>query len=99
MMAPASTFETSVNFYQTTQRNNPEDSYLQRGYFDSFSMSYCEIICSILALIRCGGTKVMPPIFLSNTALIEQLKSLVSQEWRWVQSREHNSQVLQDGGC
>jgi hypothetical protein len=23
-----STYETSVNFYQTTQRNNPEDSHL-----------------------------------------------------------------------
>jgi hypothetical protein len=25
--------ETSVNFYQTTRRNNPEDSYLQ-NHFD-----------------------------------------------------------------
>jgi hypothetical protein len=25
----ASTFEMSVNFYQTTRRNNPEDSHLQ----------------------------------------------------------------------
>jgi hypothetical protein len=25
----ASTSETSVNFYQTTRRNNPEDSHLQ----------------------------------------------------------------------
>jgi hypothetical protein len=28
MMESASTSETSVNFYQTTQRNNPEDSHL-----------------------------------------------------------------------
>jgi hypothetical protein len=27
-MEAASTSETSVNFYQTTQRNNPEDSHL-----------------------------------------------------------------------
>jgi hypothetical protein len=27
MMEAASTPETSVNFYQTTQRNNPEDSH------------------------------------------------------------------------
>jgi hypothetical protein len=27
MMEAASTFETSVNFYQTTRGNNPEDSY------------------------------------------------------------------------
>jgi hypothetical protein len=29
MMAAASTSETSVDFYQTTQRNNLEDSHLQ----------------------------------------------------------------------
>jgi hypothetical protein len=28
MMEAASTSETLVNFYQTTRRNNPEDSYL-----------------------------------------------------------------------
>jgi hypothetical protein len=29
MMEAAFTAETSVNFYQTTRRNNPEDSHLQ----------------------------------------------------------------------
>jgi hypothetical protein len=29
MMEAASTSETSVNFYQTTRRYNPEDSHLQ----------------------------------------------------------------------
>jgi hypothetical protein len=29
MMEAASTSETSVNFYQTTQRYNPEDSHLR----------------------------------------------------------------------
>jgi hypothetical protein len=28
MMEAAGTSETSVNFYQTTRRNNPEDSHL-----------------------------------------------------------------------
>jgi hypothetical protein len=28
-MEAASTSETSVNFYQTSRRNNPEDSHLQ----------------------------------------------------------------------
>jgi hypothetical protein len=28
MMEAASTSETSVNFYQTTWRNNPEDSHI-----------------------------------------------------------------------
>jgi hypothetical protein len=30
MMEAVSTSETSVNFYQTTRRNNPEDSHLQQ---------------------------------------------------------------------
>jgi hypothetical protein len=30
MMEAASTSETPVNFYQTTQRNNREDSHLQK---------------------------------------------------------------------
>jgi hypothetical protein len=29
MREAASTFETSVNFYQTTRRKNPQDSHLQ----------------------------------------------------------------------
>jgi hypothetical protein len=29
MMEAAITYETSVNFYQTTRRNNPEDTHLQ----------------------------------------------------------------------
>jgi hypothetical protein len=28
MMEAARTFETSINLYQTTRRNNPEDSHL-----------------------------------------------------------------------
>jgi hypothetical protein len=30
LIKEASTSETSVNFYQTTRRNNPEGSHLQR---------------------------------------------------------------------
>jgi hypothetical protein len=29
MMEAVNTYETPVNFYQTTRRNNPEDSHLQ----------------------------------------------------------------------
>jgi hypothetical protein len=32
VMEAASTSETSVNFYQTTQRNNPQDSQLNMNY-------------------------------------------------------------------
>jgi hypothetical protein len=35
MMEAASTYETLVNFYQTTQCNNPEDSYLQKAPHES----------------------------------------------------------------
>jgi hypothetical protein len=31
MMEAASTSEMSVNFYQTTWRNNPEDSHINKG--------------------------------------------------------------------
>jgi hypothetical protein len=31
MMEAASTSETSVNFYQTTRRNNPEDTNFRKG--------------------------------------------------------------------
>jgi hypothetical protein len=32
MMKLASIYETSVNFYLTTRRNNPEDSHLHRRH-------------------------------------------------------------------
>jgi hypothetical protein len=34
MMEAASTSETSVNFYQTTWRNNTEDSHLDAPFID-----------------------------------------------------------------
>jgi hypothetical protein len=36
MMEAASTSETSVNFYQTTRRYNPEDNHLQCPYSFSY---------------------------------------------------------------
>jgi hypothetical protein len=39
-MEAASTSETSVNFYQTTWRNNPEDSHIQ-------TVSYSERLCQL----------------------------------------------------
>jgi hypothetical protein len=35
MMEAVSTYETSVNVYQTTQPNIPEDNYLQLIYISS----------------------------------------------------------------
>jgi hypothetical protein len=34
MMEAASTSETSVNFYQTTRRQNPKDSHLQEDDYE-----------------------------------------------------------------
>jgi hypothetical protein len=39
MMEAASTSETSVNFYQTTQRNNPEDSHPYKDLFAKYSLN------------------------------------------------------------
>jgi hypothetical protein len=33
LVEAASTSETSVHFYQTTRRNNPEDSHLEANLF------------------------------------------------------------------
>jgi hypothetical protein len=35
MMEVASTSKTSVNFYQTTRCNNPEDSHLHTRYYEN----------------------------------------------------------------
>jgi hypothetical protein len=44
MMEAARTSETSVNFYQTTRRNNPEDSHLLgSAYFNKFGDSSVKI--------------------------------------------------------
>jgi hypothetical protein len=37
MMEAERSFETLVNFYQTTQRNKPEDSHLQTSVEAEFS--------------------------------------------------------------
>jgi hypothetical protein len=46
MMQAASTFETSVNIYQTTRRNNPEDSRLHVPVAVDFVLS-CEALCTL----------------------------------------------------
>jgi hypothetical protein len=40
IMEAASTSETSVNFYQTTRRNNPEDSHLQNMCFITYVIRF-----------------------------------------------------------
>jgi hypothetical protein len=41
MMEAAKTSETSVNFYQTRRRYNPEDSHLHSSYYSTlYCLSY-----------------------------------------------------------
>jgi hypothetical protein len=42
MMEAASASETSVNFYQTTRRNNPDDSHLHNRRRDNLKSHDCE---------------------------------------------------------
>jgi hypothetical protein len=37
----ASSSETSVNFYQTTRRSNPEDSHLQQNNVSKLDLKVC----------------------------------------------------------
>jgi hypothetical protein len=41
MTEAPSTSETSVNFYHTTLRNNPEDSHLHTRRRENLKLSYC----------------------------------------------------------
>jgi hypothetical protein len=52
MMEAASTSETSVNFYQTTWRFNPEDSHLHNHHHDKLKsyitkLYFCIVISSL----------------------------------------------------
>jgi hypothetical protein len=44
MMEAARTSETSVNFYQTTRRYNPEDSHLRTYRRDNLKSYYVNVI-------------------------------------------------------
>jgi hypothetical protein len=49
MMEAASSSETSVNFYQTTRRNNPEDSHLHARRRENLKSCLC---LDLLVIIR-----------------------------------------------
>jgi hypothetical protein len=56
MVEAASTSETSVNFYQTTRRNNPEDNHLNFYTDSSWTSSFCGWLFIILPRsIKCSG--------------------------------------------
>jgi hypothetical protein len=55
-MEAVSTSKTSVNFYQTTRRNNPEDSHLRKYEIMKLSMAidrpYLQIMDKILFISK-----------------------------------------------
>jgi hypothetical protein len=50
MMEAANTSETSVNFYQTTECNNPEDSHLHTRRHENLKSDIKYIFCAEVAL-------------------------------------------------
>jgi hypothetical protein len=79
MMEAASTSETSVNFYQTTRRNNPEDSHLYtrrrqisqmciNPKFDNYFTSNCvsmflRFVLRLLYLLECRACQLYESMF------------------------------------
>jgi hypothetical protein len=60
-MEAASTSETSVNFYQTTRRNNPEDSHLlYKTVLVEIGLRLYGYSCrkGVFVQLRCVGTAV-----------------------------------------
>jgi hypothetical protein len=54
MMEEASTSETSINFYQTTRYNNPEDNHLYIGHCENL-ISHKKIIDLTYYVSKSGG--------------------------------------------
>jgi hypothetical protein len=52
MIKAASTSETSVNFYRTTQRNDSEDSNLHTRRSENLKSHYCSYILKCVAISR-----------------------------------------------
>jgi hypothetical protein len=80
MMEAASTSETSVNFYQTTRRNNSEYSHLhtrRRENLKSHARWCFEKDRTILYLVLTGSTHIIilsPYSTLSNLCSLHSLK-------------------------
>jgi hypothetical protein len=52
MMEAASTSETLVNFYQTTQRYNPEDSHFRTHRRENLKSNFKVFIFSVLSELK-----------------------------------------------
>jgi hypothetical protein len=62
MMEAASTSKTSVKFYQTTRRNNPEDSHFQTSRRDNLNSNDIKIlhVASLINAISIYSSLITP---------------------------------------
>jgi hypothetical protein len=67
MIEAASTSETSVNFYQTTRRSNPEDSHLHADFDGN---SYLRSNVYVFIILRTGYQKVVWVYFETGTGYV-----------------------------
>jgi hypothetical protein len=56
-MEAARATETSVNFYQTTRRNNPEDSHLHSGFHENLKSHNVQDNCLSTVRFEHGAFK------------------------------------------
>jgi hypothetical protein len=56
-MEAASTSETSVNFYQTTRRNNPEDNHLKTLHVSITKISWLTLFRELIAVYSDNHTQ------------------------------------------
>jgi hypothetical protein len=78
MMEAASTSETSVKFYQTTQRYNPEDSHLQTHRRENFnSNKYCN---NSLRSVMDHFTDKITPEILTNSRIVKPEDSAIVRQ-------------------
>jgi hypothetical protein len=77
LMEAASTYETSVNFYETTQCNSPEDSHLHTHHCENHK-SQCMhlIVCTSVLLTWCR-------VHLWRTSGWQEVSTGVSDTCRW----------------
>jgi hypothetical protein len=70
MMEAASTSETSVNFYQTTQRNIPEDSHFKKQRVSITKTSLLIVFREILAVYFENHAKAINTLGWQNAELL-----------------------------
>jgi hypothetical protein len=78
MMEAAATSETSVNFYQTTRRNNPEDNHLhsrRRENLKSHKVNEVSVLITYLLLYEFKKLNVNVLLFFRRWSVAENFSS------------------------